>query len=103
MNPMNKKLKTLMIIGIVLAVVGIILAAVGFGLGGFKSVQLGPDGFYVSDITIDAVNPNSFAVSSGEFSKVGAETTACGFGSEGNKDIKLNTSILVSAWNAYFR
>lgn len=100
---MNEKLKTLIIIGIVLAVIGIILAAVGFGLGGFKSVQLGPDGFYVSDITMDTANPNSFTGASGEFSNVCAETTAYGFVSEGNKDIKLNTSILISAWNAYFR
>jgi len=49
---MNKGLKILVIISVILIVAGSLLAFIGFGFGGFKSVQHGPDGFYVTD-TID--------------------------------------------------
>ncbi len=100
MSPMNEKLKTLIIIGVVLAVVGIILAAVGFGLGGFKSVQWGPDGFYVSDIMTNSVNPDLLAFSAADSSDIQAEAGTGGFTPEGSKP---STLILISAWNAYFR
>ena len=49
---MNKILKNLVIISVILIVVGSVLAIIGFGLGGGKSIQLGPDGSYSSE-TID--------------------------------------------------
>jgi len=50
---MNKVLKILVIISIVLIVAGSLLAVIGYGAGGFKSITYGPDGFYVNDIEVD--------------------------------------------------
>ena len=50
---MNKVLKILVIISIVLIVAGSLLAVIGYGAGGFKSITHGPDGFNVNDIDVD--------------------------------------------------
>ncbi|MDR3295350.1 MAG: DUF4097 domain-containing protein [Clostridiales Family XIII bacterium] len=46
---MRKTVKRILAAAVVLLVAGAALAAVGFVMGGMKSVQLGPGGFYIAD------------------------------------------------------
>ena len=47
---MNKLLKYLLIISMILITVGTLLAIIGFWFGGFQSIILGPDGVYTTEL-----------------------------------------------------
>ena len=59
---MNKALKIMVIISMILIVAGSLLAVIGYESGGFKSIILGPDGFYVNDIDMDSIDLDSIDI-----------------------------------------
>ncbi|MDV0444856.1 hypothetical protein MmiAt1_04000 [Methanimicrococcus sp. At1] len=71
MNKKSKGLKILIIVGLIITIAGLILAMVGFGLGGFKSIESGPDGFYVSDFGFGVTGKEK--INTGELSNVNVE------------------------------
>ena len=55
---MNKALKIMVIISMILIVAGSLLTVIGYESGGFKSIVYGPDGFYITDIDADFFDIN---------------------------------------------
>lgn len=58
---MNKGFKTVAIVAAICIAVGVFFAVIGFALGGFRSVHVGADGFYVGNSgssSIEALTPS---------------------------------------------
>lgn len=98
LNQMNKILKILLIAGTVLTVLGLILAAVGYGMGGLKSVQMGPNGFYVEHFMNEDLKYDVITEENDKISEVNDEVSE-----ENKRHRKQNRTKLLSAWEAYFR
>lgn len=70
---MNKAVKILLVLGLIILVLGLFLTVVGFGLGGFKTIHLAPGGSYViEDIRFQSAASEKTIVNS--FSEINAET-----------------------------